>query len=84
VRHLERRRDELLRITPWERDALQLLADGSAVRDLAGRLRVQERDVDAHLASLFRRMGATNRSEAVAAAYRRGLLRVGDVKVPRS
>jgi DNA-binding CsgD family transcriptional regulator len=64
----------LLRITPWERSALQLLADGKPTSELAGRLHISERDLEAQLGTLFARMGAGSRSEAVAAAVRRGLL----------
>jgi DNA-binding NarL/FixJ family response regulator len=64
----------VLRITPWERWALQLLADGKATHEVAGSLGISETEVEVHLATLFARMGAANRSEAIAAALRRGLL----------
>lgn len=64
----------MLHITPSERTALQLLATGIATRELAGRLGLSAYDIDAQLASLFVRMGAANRTEAVASAMRRGLL----------
>ena len=64
----------MLHITPAERTALQLLATGIATRELAGRLGLSAFEIDSHLASLFARMGAANRSEAVASATRRGLL----------
>jgi hypothetical protein len=37
-------------------------------------LGISDQEIDGHLAILFARMGAANRSEAVAAAGRRGLL----------
>lgn len=64
----------VLQITPEERDALLLLASGISTHDLAGRFRVSEREVEAVLATLFARMGAKSRTEAIAAALRRGLL----------
>jgi DNA-binding NarL/FixJ family response regulator len=64
----------LLQITPHERVALQLLADGTGTRGIADRLGVSEPEVEAHLSGLFARMGAASRTEAVAAAWRRGLL----------
>jgi two-component system, NarL family, response regulator YdfI len=64
----------VVQITPAERAALQLLATGSAKREVANRLQVTERDIDLHLATLFARLGAASQSEAVAAALRRGLL----------
>jgi LuxR family transcriptional regulator, quorum-sensing system regulator BjaR1 len=64
----------VLRITPWERSALQLLAEGKAPSELAGCLRIDECEVEDSLTTLFARMGAANRSEAIAEALRRGLL----------
>jgi DNA-binding CsgD family transcriptional regulator len=65
----------MLHITPMERSALQLLANGKATRDIAERWGVSEPEVDAQLHVLFERLGAAGRSEAVAAALRRGLLK---------
>ena len=64
----------MLHITPLERVALQLLASGVATHELAGRLGVSAREVETNLNTLFARMGAASRAEAVAAAFRRGLL----------
>ncbi len=64
----------MLHITPWERTALQLLADGTATSTLADRFGTTEPDLEARLTTLFARMGVVGRSEAVAVALRRGLL----------
>jgi DNA-binding NarL/FixJ family response regulator len=64
----------VLQITPWERAALQLLADGTATSELADRFRTTQRELDARLAVLFVRMGVEGAAEAIAAASRRGLL----------
>ena len=64
----------MLQITPLDRVALQLLASGIATHELAGQLGVSAREIEAHLNTLFARMGAASRTEAVAAAFRRGLL----------
>jgi DNA-binding CsgD family transcriptional regulator len=64
----------VLHITPLERAALQLLANGAETRALSDQLGLNEQAVEAQLASLFSRMGVTNVSEALAAAARRGLL----------
>jgi DNA-binding NarL/FixJ family response regulator len=63
-----------LQITPWERDALELLAKGTATDEIARCLGVTVADVDARLAALFEKMGAATRPDAVAAAFPRGLL----------
>src|SRR5262245_56117687 len=67
----------VLRITPSERSALQLLADGKTTDEVASCLGTSEKEIEGHLATLFMRLGAANRSEAIAAADRRGLLNPG-------
>jgi DNA-binding CsgD family transcriptional regulator len=64
----------VLHITPRERAALQLLADGRATNEIACGLGISEHAIEAHLSTLFARMGAASRTEAIAAAWRRGLL----------
>ena len=64
----------MLQMTPWERSALQLLADGKTLDELAQSLRSSERDIKIQLTVLFARMGASNTKEAIADAIRRGLL----------
>ncbi len=64
----------MLHITPWERTALQLLAEGGASGALAERFGTSEADFDVRLTALFARMGVRSRPEAVAAAFTRGLL----------
>jgi DNA-binding CsgD family transcriptional regulator len=68
----------VLQITPVERAVLQLLADGRTTTEIADRLRITERGVEALLTMLFGMMGASDRPEAVAAALRRGLLYADD------
>lgn len=64
----------VLHITPLERTALRLMADGKTTREIAADLGISEWAVDAHLAALFERLGANSPSEAIDAAARRGLL----------
>jgi DNA-binding NarL/FixJ family response regulator len=64
----------VLQITPLERTALRLLANGTATNGLADRLGMDAREIEARLDALFARMGVTGRAEALAAAGRRGLL----------
>ena len=58
----------VLQITPWERDALQLLATGVADDEIAAVLGISEGTVNSYLAYLFEKLGVTSRSEAVMAA----------------
>ena len=64
----------MLQITPHERTTLLLLAKGISARELADRFGVSDGDMEARLTTLFARMGAAGRDEAVAAACRRGLV----------
>ena len=64
----------MLQITPWERIALQLLADGETTTDIAARFDMSDVEVEMHLSTLFARMGVSNRVDAGIAAFRRGLL----------
>jgi DNA-binding NarL/FixJ family response regulator len=66
--------DLVLQITPWERAALQLLADGTPTSTLADRFQTSEPDLEARLTSLFARMGVAGPAEAISVALRRGLL----------
>jgi DNA-binding CsgD family transcriptional regulator len=68
----------MLQITPLERAALQLLAKGKPSDEIAGCLGISECTVEARLTALFARMGAPSRIEAIAAAFRRGLLTSDD------
>jgi DNA-binding NarL/FixJ family response regulator len=64
----------MLQITPQERTTLLLLAKGISARELADRFGVSDGDMEARLTTLFARMGAASRDEAIAAACRRGLV----------
>jgi DNA-binding NarL/FixJ family response regulator len=66
--------DFVLHITPWERAALEQLADGTPTGVLAERFGTSEVDLEARLSTLFARMGVLGPTEAVAAALRRGLV----------
>ena len=64
----------VLLITPGERQALRLMAEGGGMRDIAGDLGMSEPAARAHLSALFARMGVSSRDEAIGAARQRGLL----------
>ena len=65
---------QVLHITPGERAALRLLAEGKSRRELAASLEVSEPEVEARLMALFRRMGVKTEREAAAECVKRGLL----------
>jgi DNA-binding CsgD family transcriptional regulator len=70
----------LLQITPVERAALQLLAEGKNHVEIAARLETSTGELEATLSVLFSRMGVRTPADAISAGLKRGLLTVdGDV-----
>ena len=61
-------------LTARELQVLQRLARGLSNRAIADELSVSDRTVQAHLTSIFAKMGVTSRLEAVLAGIRRGWL----------
>lgn len=61
-------------LTAREHDVLALLADGVSNREIAGRLAISEHTVKFHLASIFGKLGASTRTEAVQRGLRLGVI----------
>jgi two-component system nitrate/nitrite response regulator NarL len=61
-------------LTPREQEVLELLAEGLPNKAIAARLGISDQTVKFHVASISAKLGATNRTEAVRLALRRGLL----------
>ena len=61
-------------LTPREQQVLELLAEGLPNKAIAARLGISDQTVKFHVASIASKLGATNRTEAVRIALRRGLL----------
>ena len=59
-------------LTPRECEVLRLLAEGLPNRDIAARLVLSEKTVGTHLASIFTKLGVSNRGAAAAYAFRHG------------
>ena len=55
---------------------LQLLAEGCSNRDIGARLFISEKTVKNHASSLFRKLGARDRTQAVVEAVKRGWIRL--------
>ena len=68
------KRTGLLHITPGERSALQLIAQGKALGEVCQCLGVSPAELGIHLTTLFAKLGAGSRAEAVAEASRRGIV----------
>jgi DNA-binding NarL/FixJ family response regulator len=61
-------------LTARELMVLRLIASGLSNRDIADALAISERTVKFHVTAILNRLGADNRTQAVALAARRGIL----------
>jgi len=62
-------------LTGREVEVLALVADGFSNAEIAGRLYISETTVKAHMKNVLGKLDATSRTEAVALASRRGLIK---------
>jgi DNA-binding NarL/FixJ family response regulator len=60
-------------LSPREREVLDLIANGSTNREIAAALHLSPHTIKEHTSSLYRKLGARNRAEAVQRAQRLGL-----------
>ena len=70
--------DEVMeeRLTPREQEVLELVAQGQSNRGIAAALGISDHTVKFHLASIFGKLGASTRTEAVRRGLRRGLIEI--------
>ena len=61
-------------LTARESQVLELLAEGLPNKTIASRLGISDQTVKFHVASISAKLGATNRTDAVRRAVRRGLV----------
>ena len=61
-------------LTPRELEVLELLAEGLPNKSIARRLNISDQTVKFHVASIYGKLGAANRTDAVRRAVRRGLV----------
>ena len=63
-------------LTPREMEILYVLAEGLTYSQVAERLKMSKQTVPVHVKSIYRKLEANSRSEAVYKALRRGLIRL--------
>jgi len=61
-------------LTSRELEVLELVASGLTNREIAGRLDISEHTVKFHISTIYGKLGASTRTEAVRRAVRRGLV----------
>jgi two-component system NarL family response regulator len=66
-----------VQITPQEMRVLRQVAEGKSNREIGETLFISEATVKIHLSHLFEKLGASSRTDAVAKAVERGLIRMG-------
>ena len=61
-------------LSPREREILEMMAEGTSNRTIAGRLGISSQTVKFHVASILAKLGAASRTEAVTFGVRHGLI----------
>ena len=77
VHRLESPSDEDHIVTKREEEVLQLIADGCSTVEVAERLFISQKTVKNHLASIYQKLDARDRTQAVLRAVRMGIIRLG-------
>ena len=67
-------RDDGIALSVREREVLDLMAGGATNREIAAQLHLSPHTVKEHTSSLYRKLEARNRAEAVQRAQRLGLI----------
>jgi DNA-binding NarL/FixJ family response regulator len=63
-------------VTKREEEVLQLIADGCATSEVAARLYISQKTVKNHLASIYQKLDARDRTQAVLQAVRMGIVQL--------
>jgi two-component system, NarL family, response regulator DegU len=63
-------------LTPREEEVLQLIADGCSTPEVAQKLYISQKTVKNHLASIYEKLNARDRTQAVLLAVRMGIVKL--------
>ena len=69
-------RDEDRLISPREEEVLQLIAEGCSTPEVAAKLYISQKTVKNHLASIYEKLNARDRTQAVLLAVRMGIVKL--------
>ena len=64
-------------LTSREMEVLRHAAEGNRNRDIGAKLFIQEETVKVHIKHIMKKLGASDRTQAVAVALRRGMIQLG-------
>ena len=68
--------DSMHRLTPRQREVLQLIAEGHTAKQVAGLLKISTRTAEAHRANILEALGLQRTAELVQYAIRNGIISV--------
>jgi DNA-binding NarL/FixJ family response regulator len=68
--------DDERAVTKREEEVLQLIADGCSTPEVAAKLYISQKTVKNHLASIYQKLDARDRTQAVLQAVRMGIVRL--------
>ena len=63
-------------LTPREIEVLRMIAEGLGNKEIASKLKISDHTVKFHISSIFAKLGASNRAEAVTLGIRLGVIMV--------
>jgi DNA-binding NarL/FixJ family response regulator len=61
-------------LSPRELEILKLIAHGESNKEIANRLAISEGTVRVHASNVFAKLGCSDRAQAVAVAFHRGII----------
>jgi two-component system response regulator NreC len=63
-------------LTPREREVVRMIAEGNSVREIASRLHLSIKTVEAHKFNLMRKLGIHNKAQLVTYAFQKRILKM--------